>query len=330
MKLYKIKNKNIICFLKDELSKLFEVAKKVELLQEIRKQNFSFDDLKTDYSKMKKIADTVGERGAQHRDEHEIFASLFVFLDFYEANSEVCFELKNGFNPSKNKINTLKDLNAFRESASDSDFIIKSGDGLRKFQLKRYRNNLNTQGIFDFIKEKVAHYGNNLDDTNLLVVLQSSAYTISQINFHELHDKLKSLNLKFQGQILISYNENNKEMVINQVHPNLTTTRIPVQYPSTKSKLNTKEFAAKLGRTEQSAKGGLEKLEIVLFASASRLRTVSVGQARRGGRKRGSVFALARPTNFGRNLFEFFRTHTAVSIFYRGPRWSENYQTVIL
>ena len=46
MKLYKIKNKNIICFLKDELSKLFEVAKKVELLQEIRKQNFSFDDLK--------------------------------------------------------------------------------------------------------------------------------------------------------------------------------------------------------------------------------------------------------------------------------------------
>jgi len=245
MKLYKIKNKNIICFLKDELSKLFEVAKKVELLQEIRKQNFSFDDLKTDYSKMKKIADTVGERGAQHRDEHEIFASLFVFLDFYEANSEVCFELKNGFNPSKNKINTLKDLNAFRESASDSDFIIKSGDGLRKFQLKRYRNNLNTQGIFDFIKEKVAHYGNNLDDTNLLVVLQSSAYTISQINFHELHDKLKSLNLKFQGQILISYNENNKEMVINQVHPNLTTTRIPVQYPSTKSKLNTKEFVAK-------------------------------------------------------------------------------------
>jgi len=28
------------------------------------------------------------------------------------------------------------------------------------------------------------------------------------------------------------------------------------------------EFAAKLGEAEQSAKGGLEKLEIVLFASA--------------------------------------------------------------
>jgi len=243
MKFYKIKNENIVCFLRDELSKLFEVAKKIELLQEIKKQNFSFDDLRADYTKMKKVADTVGERGAQHRDEHEIFASLFIFLDFYEVNSEVCFELRDKFNINKDRINTIEDLNKFRKSESDSDFIIKSRDGLRKFQLKRYRGDLNTQKIFNFIKEKIAHYGNNLGDTNLLIVLQSPAYTISQINFHELHDKIKSLNLKFQGQILISYNENNKEMVINQIYPALTTTRIPVQYPSTK--LNTREFTAK-------------------------------------------------------------------------------------
>ena len=43
-------------------------------------------------------------------------------------------------------------------------------------------------------------------------------------------------------------------------------------------------------KTEFAAK---EKLEIVLFASASRLRTASVGQARRGGRKRGSVFSAS-------------------------------------
>ena len=55
-----------------------------------------------------------------------------------------------------------------------------------------------------------------------------------------------------------------------------------------------KEFAAKPAR-----RPGREKLEIVLFASASRLRTASVGQARRGGRKGGLVFALppAEPVN---------------------------------
>jgi len=69
------------------------------------------------------------------------------------------------------------------------------------------------------------------------------------------------------------------------------------------------EFAAKLGRAEQSAKGGLEKLEIVLFTSASR----------QGGRKGGSVFALppAEPIarNFGSDIFE----HTPpVITFYTG------------
>lgn len=145
------------------------------------------------------------------RISRKVFASLFIFLDFYEASSEICFELRNEFNPSRDKIITLEDLNKFRKGDSNSDFIIKSRDGLRKFQLKRYRNDLNTQEIFNFIKEKVAHYGNNLGDTkpNLLIVLQSLAHDVFKIDFHELHEKLKSLNLKFKGQILISYCENN-------------------------------------------------------------------------------------------------------------------------
>jgi len=48
-------------------------------------------------------------------------------------------------------------------------------------------------------------------------------------------------------------------------------------------------------------------LAVCLFASASRLRTASVGQARRGGRKGGLVFALppAEPRrNFGSDIFK--------------------------
>jgi len=48
-----------------------------------------------------------------------------------------------------------------------------------------------------------------------------------------------------------------------------------------------------------------EKLEIVLFASASRLRTASVGQARRGGRK-GGVGGIppAEPSQFRSDIFK--------------------------
>ena len=57
-------------------------------------------------------------------------------------------------------------------------------------------------------------------------------------------------------------------------------------------------------KTEFAAK---EKLEIVLFASASRLRTASVGQARRGGRKRGSGgIPPAEPVNeIGSDIFKY-------------------------
>ena len=69
MNYYKLKGDINVCFLKGELLRLFEVAKKSELLREMRKKGFSFGDLKNDYSKMEKLANYVGERGAQDRNE---------------------------------------------------------------------------------------------------------------------------------------------------------------------------------------------------------------------------------------------------------------------
>ncbi len=236
----KLKNDRLLCFAKSELLRLFKIAKQAEIRQEMIKKNLSFDDLRNDYSKMKKVAKEIGERGARDRDEHEIFAALFSFIDFYEDGSEICFKLKTDFDINKNKITSLQDLNKFRDDPPD--FIIRSSDGLREFELKRYRDKLGTEEIFEFLKKKVAHYGNNLGDVNLLLVLQPPAYSLSNIDFQELHTKLRSLNLKFQGQILISYNENNKEDVINQVYPDLTTTRIPLRLPS--AKLNHENYSA--------------------------------------------------------------------------------------
>jgi len=62
--------------------------------------------------------------------------------------------------------------------------------------------------------------------------------------------------------------------------------------------LKTKEKPAS-GQNKVRADIFSGSLVVCLFASASRLRTASVGQARRGGRKGGLVFALppAEPVN---------------------------------
>lgn len=71
-----------------------------------------------------------------------------------------------------------------------------------------------------------------LGQTNLLIILQPVFDKISKINFHELHAKLQTLNLKFAAQILIAHNENNQENIIHEVHPELGKCKIPVRYLS--------------------------------------------------------------------------------------------------
>lgn len=230
MNISKLKNKNIVCFQKEELQNIFELAKKSELLNEIEKAGVSLDDLRDNFIEIDNLTSTVSNRTSHNRDDHEIFASIFIFVDFYENGSEICFELKNTFNSGRDKIMTLQDLNYARNDPPD--FIIKSSDGYREFELKRYRDGLTTDEVLNFLEKKIKHYGNGLGIMNLLLILQSSVNDISNIDFHELNSKVKSLNLKFGGQVLISYNKRNKEMVINQVFPDLTTTRIPMQLPS--------------------------------------------------------------------------------------------------
>ena len=82
MNIYKLKNKNIVCFQKEELKNIFEVAQKTEFLNEIKKQGISLEDLKNDQNKMENLASIVSDRTSNSRDDHEIFASIFVVVDF--------------------------------------------------------------------------------------------------------------------------------------------------------------------------------------------------------------------------------------------------------
>jgi hypothetical protein len=44
--------------------------------------------------------------------------------------------------------------------------------------------------------------------------------------FQDLHERIKKLELKGAGHVLVSYNEENKFDVMNTVYPTLGTTRV--------------------------------------------------------------------------------------------------------
>jgi hypothetical protein len=226
----KLKNKNIICFSKPELALLFKNAKIDESRQEMRRKGISYDDLRNDKCKILEIATIISSRAVEDKNEHEIFSALYIYLDFFGRDSKVCFELKNNFNTGKDIIQNLSDLKKATEEKTLSDFIIKSKDGFRSFQLKRYRGRLRTEDILGFIEKKLTHYGKDLGCANLLIVLQPKTNDLPEVNFKEIYEKAKGFKIKSIGQILISYNEEDKIYVINQVYPDLNTVSIPINY----------------------------------------------------------------------------------------------------
>lgn len=227
MKFSKFFNKNIVCFEKNELKQIFEDAKKQEFKEELRKRKISFSCLRNNMQVMEDMAGEMGEKTAQDRDEHEIFGVAYDFIDFYDGNSQICFELKNNVDIKKG-ITNLADLKNAREENSLNDFIIRSKDVFRPFQLKRYRDRANTKSLLEFIKLKLREYGNNLGYTNLLIVLQTKEYDISGIDFEIIHKELHAMELKQTAGILISYNENNKFSIINSIFPELSRSEIPL------------------------------------------------------------------------------------------------------
>ncbi|MBU6370790.1 hypothetical protein KGQ74_01800, partial [Patescibacteria group bacterium] len=68
-------------------------------------------------------------------------------------------------------------------------------------------------------------------EANLWIILQPKAWTESKIEFCDLHTKLQSLNLNYENQILISYNDKNEKEVLVQVYPQLAKmTRLHKKY----------------------------------------------------------------------------------------------------
>ena len=221
-----IKKQNIICLTQEELRFMFERFKKNQMLERLAKEGMTLYDLQHNRAEMEKLALKMGKEGAKDRDEHEVFAALYVFSKYFDQDCQICFELSN-FNPEKDAIDSFEELLRFRKVDSDSDFLIMQNDGLRKFQLKRYRDEMTAEKIFQFIKEKIEHYGGSLGNTNLWILLQPEAWSQQKIEFHEIHESIWTLHLKQDGHILVAYNEGDKENVTVEVYPKIQKTVRP-------------------------------------------------------------------------------------------------------
>lgn len=224
MKIKKLLSKLYVCLGNDELHALYSADKEKALLAEIKKRGYSVEEVVANEKLKQEITSALSRQMLKSKEEREVFGALFLYFQFVPAGSFVCFELTDSFLP-KNKIDTYKKLLDSIKERSLTDFSFLSKDGFRQFQLKQYPGTLGTQELLLFIQAKLQHYGNSIGDVNLLFQLQGKPNEEMKIDFTDLHNELVKMKLNFEGQILLTYNENDKAQAMNEVFPKLTTSR---------------------------------------------------------------------------------------------------------
>lgn len=225
-----LKEKHMICIEKEESQLLYKDMKSSELIKALMERGYNLIDLIEDKSKVQEILTEVHSKISNNKEELEIFASVFCYLEFYPPGSKVCFVLKDSINPSSLSVKSFSDLIKVIKEYTITDFGIFSEDGLREFQLKQFKGEPTTNELFKYINKVLKKYGYNLGSTNLLLVLQSEDSDLSGIDFQKLNDCLRGLEIQSKSDILVSYNEENKVNVINTVYPSLGTSRVPITW----------------------------------------------------------------------------------------------------
>lgn len=223
---YHHKKTNTLCFDEEDLKYLFEAPSRAELEEKVLEIGLSGEELMASPYLMKSIVDSI--KVVSSKEDIEIFSALYVYLHFYQANSKICFKLKDSYNPEKDYVDDVDKLKLATKENDLTDFLIMSDDGCRAFQLKAFTGETNLDNLFALIDKKLKHYGYDIGDVNLLITMQSKG-DIPENFFEDLHARLRDLPIKGEGCVLVSYNENNVYDVMNTVYPILGTTRFKHQ-----------------------------------------------------------------------------------------------------
>lgn len=213
-----LRKQHKIIFSKNELKQIYVRHNTAALLNFLQEKGENAHNLIKNKLKAEQIVEEFVEQKMQDKENIEIFIALFCFIEVYDSEQKICFDLKDNVNYKNIKIQNLNDLLKIVKENTINDFGLLDNVGIREFQLKQYRGPLQTQDIFDFLKKKIKHYGNDLGDTNLLVTLRSADH-LNQIDFREVHNRIMKLDLKFKGEVLIYHNENNSFYIVHQIYP---------------------------------------------------------------------------------------------------------------
>lgn len=222
MNLRKANTKLVACFSVKELVDLLLWPVEVSLLNktlESRLKGKKIDDAA--------LGDTVlgWSKDSASSKDYEYWAAIFSLYEDFGEGSEICFYLKDIFNHHKDSITSYSDLEKYKQDPPD--VVIKNKlNGYAEFELKRYRGELNQEGLVNFIKDKILRYSVPF---NYCIILQHASGTVlPQMIFEDLHKTIKEFPIQRSlGNICFIFNVNNQHMIFAHVYPELNVYKQP-------------------------------------------------------------------------------------------------------
>lgn len=220
MKIIKYNQRPAICFSIDELLALVMSKNFAQIL------NLAKNNLK-DLTQANEKVIQLGKNDADSKD-YELWFGILSLYEEFNRNCDFCFYVNNKFDSKTSVINSLVDLEYFRQGEDPPDIIIRQNNSFGEFELKRYRGNLNERQMFDFVDKKILkHYA---DPFNFVILLQPmSSDLVSPSLFEYIHSEIKKcINEKRRiGKIAFTFNNDGKEIYFITVFPELSISKRP-------------------------------------------------------------------------------------------------------
>lgn len=215
MKFFKTDQKLKVCFTIQELACLV-LSKNLPEIIDIARNSGALKNSKI-------LTNNLAQKSANSK-EHELYVALFDLYELFKNECQFCFNLKDTFNLKLNAINTFNDLEKFNNDPPD--VIVYHQNNFYEFELKRYRGELSAKSLFDFIIKKIiTHYSDH--NCNYYIILQPRPYSALNLDiFENLHKKIIQLKRNL-GKIAFSVNNDNKEMILINVFPELAINKRP-------------------------------------------------------------------------------------------------------
>lgn len=208
MKYYKTNQQLKVCLTAQELAHL-TLSKDFPAIVEIARNNLqNLDNAQI-------FTNKLASKSANSK-VHEYFTAILDLYELFNNDCQFCFNLNDRFNQRSDDINTLDDLEKHR--LDPPDVIVYYQKNYYDFELKRYRGELNTESLFDFINTKIiTHYSDH--NCNYYIILQPIPNSVLNLDiFENLHQKISQLKRNL-GKIAFSLNNDNKEMLLISVFP---------------------------------------------------------------------------------------------------------------